>query len=419
VALSDPRKLTQRMAALPGAAHALDAIGSGTETVYLVGGAVRDLVRGEAPADLDLVVVGDPSPLAERLAADEMPVRAHGRFGTATVGGPQGVRYDLASARTETYRRPGALPDVAPAGIREDLMRRDFTANALALGLSGPEAGQLLAVPGGIEDTEQGLLRVLHEQSFQDDPTRLLRLARYAGRLGFTVEPWTANLAREAAAAGAPTTVSGARLGTELQLLATEAEPVSGFEAMRALGIDAAIAPGFGLDDSSAVRRALAVLAARDDEAGADGAHVVLAAALLGVPEAQRRPLLDRLGFDRHTRREVLAAAADAPDLARRVPTDGPPSLLVQSLPAHQPVTIALAAGLGSPRVAAALERWFAEYARIRLDVDGSDLLSAGVRRGPAVSAGLRAALGARLDGTAPTREQQLSVALEAARDDG
>ncbi|HTU27893.1 MAG TPA: hypothetical protein VMF07_00835 [Solirubrobacteraceae bacterium] len=414
--VSGPQELAERLTALPGGPHALAAIGAGPEQVYLVGGAVRDLALGAAPADIDLVVVGDAAPLAARLADGEGPIRTHGRFGTATVGGPQGVRYDLATTRAETYPRPGALPVVAPAGIREDLTRRDFTVNALALGLSGPDAGSLLTVPDSIDDLERGRLRVLHDASFRDDPTRLLRLARYAGRLGFAVERSTAELAREAVAAGAPATVSGVRVGTELQLLAAEDDPVAGFEVMRSLGIDAAIAPGFGLEDPDAARRALEVSPWSGPPV--NRAHVVLGAALLGVPEPERRPLLDRLGFDGHTRRETLAAAAGAPELATRVPTDGPPSALVDALPADQPATIALAAGLGSPEVAAALGRWFAEYSLVRLDIDGSDLVGAGVRRGPAVSVGLRAALSARLDGRALTREQQLAVALSAAQGD-
>lgn len=413
--ISDPRDLTDRLAAVPGAAVALAAIEAGDEDVYLVGGAVRDLVLGGWPADLDLVVVGDVRPLATRLAAGEGPVRVHGRFGTATVRGPADMRFDLATARAERYPHPGALPEVSPAPIAEDLERRDFTANTLALGLSGPDSGQLLGVPGAVQDIAARRLRILHERSFHDDPTRLLRLARYAGRLGFAVERGTAERAGEAVAAGAPATVSGARLGAELALLAGERDPVAGFETMRALGIDSAIAPGFGIDDPGAVRRALVAGAASP----ADAAHVVLAAALLGVAEPQRRALLDRLGLDRFLRREVLAAAAHAPDLARRVPQDGPPSRLLAALPPDEPTTIALAAGLGPAGVADAIERWFAEYSPVRLEIDGGDLLAAGVERGPAVSVGLRAALGARLDGTAPTREQQLAVALRAIRDAG
>jgi len=419
VAATDPRELADRLRTLPGAGEALAAIDAGGEEVYLVGGAVRDLALGEAPADLDLVVVGDVRPLAERLASDapERRVRAYGRFGTATVHAAGGLRYDLAAARAETYPRPGALPRVRPAGIGDDLARRDFTVAALALGLSGPDTGRLLSVPHALEDLESRRLRVLHERSFIDDPTRLLRLARYAGRLGFAIEPDSERLARQAVADGALTSVSGARLGAELRLLAAEADPAGGFAVLRALGIDAAIAAGFGIADPDVLRRARAAL----PEAGpsADLAHVALGAALLRVPEAERRPLLERLGIDSHTRREALHAAADAPELARRAPSDGPPSRLLEALPVDRPASVALAAGLASPQAAATLSRWLTEHARVRLEIDGGDIVDAGVPPGPAVSAGLRAALGARLDGLAPTREAQLEVALRAAREAG
>ncbi|HET9124341.1 MAG TPA: hypothetical protein VFN65_05595 [Solirubrobacteraceae bacterium] len=407
---SDPHELTARLRALPDASPALAVIAAGDEAVYLVGGAVRDLALGRAPLDLDLVVEGDPRGLAERLSGDGGPVRAHGRFGTATARSAHGVRYDIAAARTETYPHPGALPEVAAAGIGEDLARRDFTVNALALALSGPDRGRLLSAPHGIEDLRTGRLRVLHERSFRDDPTRLLRLARYAVRLGFTIEPHTEALARAATADGAVATVSGARIGAELRLLCSEPDPVAGFTVLRSLGADAAIAPAFGLHDPGAARRALATAAE------VPAVQILVAAALLGVPEADRRGLLDRLGFDRHTRREVLAAAAHAPELGRRAPADGPPSRLLAALPVDEPATIALAAGLAPPATGAALERWLAAGSRVRLQIDGGDLIAAGVPRGPAISVALRAALGARLDGMATTREQQLATALAAVR---
>jgi tRNA nucleotidyltransferase (CCA-adding enzyme) len=419
VPVTDPRELADRLRALPGAAEALAAIDAGAEEVYLVGGAVRDLALGGAPVDLDLVVVGDARPLADRLAAGtpERRVRAYGRFGTATVRGARGGRYDLASARAETYPRPGALPRVRPAGIHEDLARRDFTVGALALGLSGPDAGHLLAVPHALEDLQARRLRVLHDRSFSDDPTRLLRLARYAGRLGFAPERDTDRLARRALAGGAIETVSGARIGAELWLLAEETEAAAGFAMLRTLGVDAAIAPGFGLGDPGVLRRARAAVPWRGSPP--HPARVALAAALLNVAEAERRPLLDRLGIDSRSRREVLRAAAGAPELARRVPSDGPPSRLLAALPVDEPATVALAAGLSSPQVAAALGRWLSEYAQVRLEIDGDDLVAGGIRPGPAIARGLRAALGARLDGIATSREDQLSVALRAARGGG
>ena len=171
-----------RAAGGPGAP--VDALGD-ADGVYVVGGAVRDLLRGDAPVDLDLVADRELGELiAELSSAGGAPARVHDRFGTATLVLDAG-RFDLARARREHYPHPGALPEVEPAPIEEDLRRRDFTVNALALGLGGARRGELLAVPGALDDLDTGTLRVLHDASFRDDPTRLLRLARYAGRLSF------------------------------------------------------------------------------------------------------------------------------------------------------------------------------------------------------------------------------------------
>ena len=183
--------------ALPAAALLFDRLGD-PRGVYLVGGAVRDLLRGGEPPDLDLVVEGDAAAIAERLGGR---VVAHDRFGTSTVR-LDGHTYDFARARTETYARPGALPDVAPASLAADLQRRDFTVNALAIALGGPHPGELSAVRGALEDLDAERLRVLHERSFIDDPTRLLRMSRYLARLGFSVEPHTRALAEQATASG-------------------------------------------------------------------------------------------------------------------------------------------------------------------------------------------------------------------------
>ena len=183
--------LLRRFSALPAARPLLERLG-GAEGVYLVGGAVRDLLLGVDPLDLDLVVDGELEPVAALLGT---PERIHDRFETRTVT-IGAFTYDLARARRECYAHPGALPTVGPAGIEEDLERRDFTVNAMALGLAGPRRGHVLDVPHAREDLQAGRLRVLHEGSFIDDPTRLLRLARYAGRLGFAVEDGTRALPR-------------------------------------------------------------------------------------------------------------------------------------------------------------------------------------------------------------------------------
>ena len=211
----------------PPAVAALD----GEDAVYVVGGAVRDLLLDGTPHELDFVVEGDAVAVARRAAARAGgEVLVHDRFGTATVTTPEAT-FDLAGARRERYERPGALPEVElGASLREDLERRDFTVNAIALHLSD---GELTWLPGAEEDLRAGRLRVLHDESFRDDPTRLLRLARYAARLGFEPEERTDRLAAEAVAGGAVQTITGSRMGAELRLLLQE-PPAGGAARARA-----------------------------------------------------------------------------------------------------------------------------------------------------------------------------------------
>ena len=223
-------------------------------------------------------------------------------------------RYDIARARRETYAHPGALPDVAPAPLAEDLERRDFTVNAIALALAGDRAGELTSVPPALEDLDARRLRVLHDQSFIDDPTRLLRLVRYATRLGFEIEPHTRALADRAIAGGALRTVSGPRVGAELRLLAREPDPVRALAGLGELGLDGAIHPGFGLEDADLARRALALLpdgGRRDRIALAVAAREVPAPELGGVARLARvrgrRPRRDRRRRDARRRPRARA----------------------------------------------------------------------------------------------------------------
>lgn len=371
--------------------------------VFLVGGAVRDLLLGGRPADLDLVVVGDARTLARRLGGE---IRDHDRFGTAVVT-LDGRRYDIAQARRERYPFPGSLPEVAPAPLSEDLLRRDFTVNAIAIGLNGPTAGDLSAAPHALADLDERRLRVLHDRSFEDDPTRLFRLARYAGRLGFMVEDGTRALAQKAIEAGAPSTVSGNRIGAELRLLAREDDPVAALVSLRDLGLDAAIHPRFGLDDPEELRRALELLPG-------DGRRdlLTLAAAAQQVPEGELSALLDHLAFEATERETVLRAAAHVRDAAEAVDEAGAPSQIARALARIGPEGAALVGAKGRER---RVRDWLERLRHVRLLIDGDDLLAAGVSEGPAVGRALRAALDAKLDGRANGREAELAEALRAA----
>jgi tRNA nucleotidyltransferase (CCA-adding enzyme) len=372
------------LGALPCGAQLLRAFGP-ADGVHLVGGAVRDLLLGRVPRELDLVVEGDVDAAAARLAGE---LRAHDRFGTAIVQAGS-CRFDLARARTETYASPGALPDVRPAGLAEDLRRRDVTVNAIALDLGGT----LTSVPGALDDLAAGVLRVLHDASFTDDPTRLWRVARYAARLGFAVEPHT----RALAAAADPSTVSGDRLGAELRLALREPDPPAALRA--ALELNPRLLPdGFAVRDD-AIAAALALLPP-------DGRRdlVVLAACTAGMNVRELLAWLDAMSFPAGDRDLVAAgsrAAVAAPLRAARTNAE------IARAARGAPVEVVALAGGDNAR------RWIDELRHVRLDITGDDLLAAGVPEGPELGERLRRALERKLDGELDGRAAELDAALE------
>jgi tRNA nucleotidyltransferase (CCA-adding enzyme) len=286
---------------------------------------------------------------------------------------------------------------VEPAPIQDDLLRRDFTVNALAFGLLGPSEGEIVAAPRALDDLTHRRLAVLHDQSFVDDPTRLLRLARYAARLRFTVAPETRALAQQAIATGALDTISGNRLGNELRLLAAESDPVAAFQAAADLGLPWRIDPALA-------NRALTALPA---DARPD--RLILALALGGEALEQ----LNDLGFTAADRDAIIEAATQAPALARRLRTASSSSEIARAVGSAGAGTVALASALGPPDPA---QRWLTHLRHLSLEITGADLLAAGVAEGPTLGSALAAARDALLDGHAPDRATQLAVALRAAR---
>jgi len=370
----------------------------GEESVYVVGGAVRDLLLGREPHELDFVVEGDAVAVARRAAARAGgAVLVHDRFGTATVTTPEAT-FDLAGARRERYERPGALPEVElGATLREDLERRDFTVNAIAVHLTD---GELTWLPGAEEDLRAGRLRVLHDRSFRDDPTRLLRLARYAARLAFEPDERTDRLAAEAVAGGAVATITGSRMGAELRLLLQEPQPAA-LLALQRHGLGAALLDRFSVDPE-AVERAIALC---PDDARAD--LVALAACLSG----ERRSIsarLDALAFPADERAIVATAASSAARVAEAIEAEAGDADLWRALRRERPEAVALAGTLGP---AEAARRWLDDVRHRRLAIDGNDIVAAGLS-GPAVGAALDAATVAMLEGRADSREEQLAAAL-------
>lgn len=402
----DASNALARIRSLPAAEPLTRRLG-GLSGVFVVGGAVRDVLLGESPSDIDLVVEGDPAAALERLDGARL---LHDRFGTSTVS-VDGFVYHLATARRETYARPGSLPDVTPASLEQDLLRRDFTVNSIAVPLAEDGADELIESPGALDDLAARRLRVLHDRSFLDDPTRLLRLARYRARLGFEIEPSTRELAQEAIAAGALRTVSGTRIGNELRLLARERDPVAALAALRELRLDSAIAPRFGLDDDALALRALGLL---PNDEHPERLAIALAGRQMPAPELSR--LLGTLAFEAPDREAIVATASGAPALARELEAAVRPSAIATAAFGVCAEQVALAGALGP---AEAAREWLVRLRHVELQIAGGDLLAAGVPEGPDLGRGLRAALIAKLDGQAQSREEELAAALEGARAGG
>lgn len=401
--------LRERVRRVPGMERLLPAL-EGLPPAYLVGGAVRDLLRDADPHDVDIAVEGDARSaaraVADRLGSD---AREYERFGTATVETDDGT-YNFASTRQEVYDAPGELPRVSPAPLADDLRRRDFSVNAMAIGLTGDDLGHLYDPHGGVADMESSVIRVLHERSFVDDPTRLLRAVRYAVRLGFALDPETERLAREAVAGEALATVSGARIRDELMDLLREADAPTGIERLRELEIHSALHPELDPDPELVASAALGAAAI-----GADRAVAALAAFVENAPEELDLWLAD-LNLPADERDAASRAARVGPRLALALrEREHTPSEL-HALLAREPLeALALALALRAP--SETVLRWVTDLRNVGLEISGADLLAQGVPEGPAIGRALEETLRRKLDGLVSGRDEELETALLLARE--
>ena len=402
--MRNPNLIGKLRADLPALARSLldqvVSLASGRRLpTYLVGGPLRDLLLDRPSLDLDIAVEGDAMALAGELAKT-IGGRAvvHPPFLTATIRLP-GFHIDLITARSETYVRPGALPTVKPATIREDLLRRDFTINALALRLSGPEAGEILDLAGGRADLDARLVRVLHERSFRDDATRILRAVRYASRFGFEIEPDAlAWLQRDLAYLE---TISGARIHRELARMLAEDEPEGALRYLHDLGAFAAIHPALHFETEHAAAFA------RLRELNPTGARASYSPVLAwNLTEPQALDLARRLGVTK-PQREALRAM---PGLRRLGPKLARPSLKRSALtevlaPFLLPALWAFAALTEDPTVRNRILDYLTKARHERPHLNGDDLLALGVPQGPQLGDLIRSLRAKRLDREATSRQ--------------
>ena len=393
-------------------ADAVAQLGGRADGVYVVGGTIRDILLGEASFDVDIAVEGDAIAFAYALAG-ALGGRAtpHQRFGTAIVSYADGERIDVVTTRTEFYDSPGALPTVERASLREDLFRRDFTINAMAASLGADDFGRLVDPYGGRADLDARVVRVLHNLSFIDDPTRIFRGIRYEARHGFRFEEHTARLLRGCIDMGLVGDLSSSRLRDELVTLLEDPGAAAGIRRLGELGADRAIHQHLRGDDEAAALFSRA--SALRDELGVDvpSWRIGLAALARDMTSDEAYDWLDRLTLRRRDSDRIVGAVTVAPRIVER--------LRSEPLAPAQVVALADPFAPDAPLFALALEdrpqlrEYFDRLRDVHLEIGGADLIALGLSESPQIGEILGEIRKRKLNGELDGREAELEAARE------
>lgn len=387
-------------------------------TVYCVGGYVRDLLLNVPNFDVDLVVEGDGGELALRMAERlGGKVRIHERFATATIQLDEGTKIDVATARTEYYEFPAALPMVEKSSIKEDMYRRDFTINTLALCLNPGKLGDLIDYFGGRKDIQNGYIRILYNLSFVEDPTRILRAIRFEQRYKFTIETDTFRFARDAIERRMLGKLSYKRILQELILILSEKDPLPALERMTETGVWQYILPEVKLEELTRVpfSRIPIVVGFWEDRYYGRKIRawlVYLLAIFSRLTAKQAAELLKRYPLDRYAQR-CIEDSGQVPQLACRISADRDlrPSQLYKML--NHLGTENMIYLLLHIKKEDAWERVI-EYCdlkeRIKVEINGHDLKKLGLIPGPYFKNILEELYYLRLDGITRCRKDEIQI---------
>ena len=399
----------EKLEALAPLREAIATIGGTHEGIYLVGGSVRDVLLGAKGFDIDIAVEGDAIGLARELARLlHGRIRAHEKFGTAVVLYNEGARVDVVTTRTEFYEAPAALPSVEHASIREDLFRRDFTANAMAVSLKAEDFGRLVDPFGGRRDIAERRLRVLHNLSFVDDPTRIFRAVRYESRLGFRMDEHATALARSCVEMGLFDDLSSARLRDELIDILDEPDAPRSILRLAEIGVAAAVHPPLAADEeAAALVERLNILRDRyAPELPRWRPGLAVLARRLATHELYS--WLGRLRLRRRDIEKIVMAVVFAPRLVDRLQREISPAEIVSLVEPVAP---------DAPLVALAmhdlpgLEEYFERLRDVELEIGGSDLVELGLEQSPRVGEILAELRRRKLNGALVGREAELEAA--------
>jgi tRNA nucleotidyltransferase (CCA-adding enzyme) len=399
-----PRQLLELVKDISGQAA------KGGQRVYLVGGVVRDLLLGYPNFDLDLVVEGDAVKLAQQVAeTSQAKLLAYHRFGTAKLR-YENFTLDLATARKETYARPGALPAVTPGTLKDDLIRRDFSINAMAISLAANNYGELVNPYQGKGDLEHHLIRILHPGSFSDDATRILRGVRYEQRFGFEFEAQTAQLLKR----DIPMldTISGDRIRHELELIFKEKQPELAIKRLGELGVLPRISPFLKGDGWIAEKFNKARRLKKPNQLPS----LYFCLVIYSFSEKKIEQFLTRLNIPAklsRVMRDTLHIKTSLPLLDKPALK---PSEIYHLLREYEPVAIqANAIASESPTIHRHLQLFLTKLRYVRTALDGEELKRLGISAGPEMGKVLHVLHQAKLDGEVRTRADEKKLALSLA----
>lgn len=398
------------------------------QKAYLVGGFVRDLLLGVKNLDLDIVVEGSALEFA-RYASMKMNATLveHRKFGTATLiihesAKGRKVKMDIATARREFYKHPAALPSVEFSSIKDDLYRRDFTINAMAVSIGKKDFGELIDFFNGAKDLAKKKIRVLHEKSFIDDPTRIFRAVRFEQRYNFKIDDFTARLIKNAVKAEMFERVSGERLRTEIELLLKEREPLKAIKRMRSLDELRFINPKirFGALDEALCRNInkMAALYCKyfSRKRPLDLWLVYFMAMIDKLTLNDALKVCDRFVIKRSDKLRILSAKKSGDKIISLLSAkkDIRPSQIYHALePLSYETLLFIMAKCGGSLVKHRVKDFLTKYNGVRLMINGTDLKRFGAEPGPRFTEILKKTLYAKIDGLIVSKRDELTFARQ------
>lgn len=386
---------------------------------YLVGGFVRDLILGVQNLDLDIVVEGDGIKFAEILSRKlKVKIIRHRRFGTATLMPKKHLKVDIATARREYYSAPAQLPEVSGGTLRDDLKRRDFTINAMAISINQRDFGRFVDFFNGREDLRRKKIRILHSLSFIDDPTRILRAIRFEQRYDFQIEPETLKLLREAVRLKMLEQVNPHRLRDELILILKEGHPLRILRRIKELTGFNFINPGLSLSRNTvtllkSVSSQIKWFKQNYPKRRHLDTWLIYFIALVGPLDIKKIGLIcKRFAFHRGEEKRILAYKKLKPKFSAELSHSKIKPSRVFSLlePLSYEAIILIKAKFKNDNLKRQIEDFFKIYNGMRIYISGEDLRNLGLTPGPHYQKILQHVLNARLNGLVKTKKEELEL---------